>query len=85
MATVVRLGVRTVGGGCIPVSGPEIGYRYKYVRRSSTWSLECTNDDGPVWFHGEHQGPLVNEDLFVEDRFCNSFPVEDGTIAMPGL
>ncbi|GBE22024.1 MAG TPA: hypothetical protein ENH00_09830 [Actinobacteria bacterium] len=82
MATVVRLGVQAVDGECIPVPNLEIGCRYKYVRRPSTWSLECTNGDGLVWFHGEHQEPPVEVDLFVGDQFCDTFPVEDGTIVV---
>jgi hypothetical protein len=79
VATVVKIGVRAVDGEAIPVPGLEIGCRYRYVRHASTWSVRCTDGDGLAWFHDDHREPPVGIDLFVGDRFCDTFPAEDGT------
>lgn len=78
MATAVRIGVLAVDGEGIPVTGLEIGCRYRYVGQASSWSVGLTDGDGLVWFHDHHQEAPAEVDLFVRDRFCDTFPAEDG-------
>lgn len=79
MTTVVKLGVRVMDGECIPVPGLEIGARYKYEHSPSTWSSECTNGDGLAWFCDEHPEAPLEVKVYVGDKYCDTFPVEDGT------
>lgn len=79
MTTVVKLGVRAVDGECIPVPGLEIGARYTYPDSPSTWSTECTDGDGLAWFCDEHPELPSEVQLYLGDKYCDTFPAEDGT------
>jgi hypothetical protein len=78
VATVVRFGVRVIDGECIPVPGLKLGARYKYENNPSTWDSADTNGDGTAHFSDEHAEPPLQVDIYIEDSFCDTFPVEDG-------
>jgi len=79
MTVVVRMGVLVIDGECIPVPDVEVGARFKYSDRASTWCSVQTDGDGMAWFRDEHLELPLQVDLYAGHLLYDTFPVADGT------
>lgn len=77
-ANVITLEVEVVDGGCHEVPYLEVGARFAYKSRPSTWSRATADCGGIARFCDEHSESPTEVTFFIENESFGTFRVEDG-------